>query len=176
MRFYFRYLTNFFSGNINLPPTRRYGSETIAAWQATDEILFKSGLAYTRSIFREGPDAGNDVPLVSRWTGSFGVAWNVWQKYLIFDGVVRYVGTRRMDNDQHNIQPLIPAHTLVDVGIGGEFDRYYWSLKVQNLFNVDYFDYAIASPFPDGFLSKLDRFSAYPQPGRTFLAKAGVVF
>ncbi len=173
---HFRYLTNFFSGNINLPPTRRYGSETIAAWQATDEILFKSGLAYTRSIFREGPDAGNDVPLVSRWTGSFGVAWNVWQKYLIFDGVVRYVGTRRMDNDQHNIQPLIPAHTLVDVGIGGEFDRYYWSLKVQNLFNVDYFDYAIASPFPDGFLSKLDRFSAYPQPGRTFLAKAGVVF
>ena len=38
---HFRYLTNFFSGNINLPPTRRYGSETIAAWQATDEILFK---------------------------------------------------------------------------------------------------------------------------------------
>ena len=52
---HFRYLPNFFSGNINLPPTRRYGSETIAAWQATDEILFKSGLAYTRSVFREGP-------------------------------------------------------------------------------------------------------------------------
>ncbi len=173
---HFRYLPNFFSGNINLPPTRRYGSETIAAWQATDEILFKAGLAYTRSVFREGPDAGNDVPLVSRWTSSIGVAWNVWQRYLIFDGVVRYVGARRMDNDQHNIQPLIPAHTLVDVGIGGEVDRYYWSLKVQNLFNADYFDYAISSPFPEGFLSKLDRYSAYPQPGRTFLAKAGVIF
>jgi iron complex outermembrane receptor protein len=172
---HFRFLPLFFSGNINLPPTRRYGSETIAAWQATDELLFKMGLAYTRAIFREGPDAGNDVPLVSRWTGSFGVAWNVWQRYLIFDGVVRYIGTRRMDNDQHNIQPLIPAHTVVDVGLSGEVDRFYWSFKVQNLFDVHYFDYAVASPFPEGFLSKLGRYNAYPQPGRAYLLKMGVL-
>jgi iron complex outermembrane receptor protein len=170
---HFRFLSNFQFGNINLPPTRRYGSETIAAWQPTDELLFKAGLAYTRAVFREGIDAGNDIPLVSRWTGSIGVAWNVWQKFIVFDGVVRYVGERRMDNDQHNIQPLIPAHTLADFGISGEIDRFYWSLKIQNLFNVLYFDYAIASPFPEGFNSKLDRFSAYPQPGRTFLFKLG---
>ena len=102
-------------------------------------------------MFREGPDAGNDVPLVSRWTGSLGVALTIWQRYLIFDGVVRYIGERRMDNDQHNIQPLIPYHTVVDVGLSGEIDRFYWSFKVQNLFNVYYFDYAVASPFPEGF-------------------------
>jgi iron complex outermembrane receptor protein len=173
---HFRFLPFFFSGNINLPPTRRYGNETIAAWQATDTVRLKAGLAYTRSVFREGIDAGNDVPLVSRWTGSVGVAWNIWQNHLILDGVIRYVGERRMDNDQHNIQPLIPAHTLVDVGISGEFDRFYWSFKVQNLFNLYYFDYAVSSPFPEGFLSKLDRYSAYPQPGRTFLFKLGARF
>ena len=173
---HFRFLPEFFSGNINLPPTRRYGSETIAAWQATDELLIKAGLAYTRAVFREGPDAGNDVPLVSRWTGSLGVALTIWQRYLIFDGVVRYIGDRRMDNDQHNIQPLIPYHTVVDVGLSGEIDRFYWSFKVQNLFNVYYFDYAVASPFPEGFLSKLGRYNAYPQPGRAFLLKAGMIF
>jgi iron complex outermembrane receptor protein len=173
---HFRFLPEFFSGNINLPPTRRYGSETIAAWQGTDELLIKAGLAYTRAVFREGPDAGNDVPLVSRWTGSLGVALTIWQRYLIFDGVVRYIGERRMDNDQHNIQPLIPYHTVVDVGLSGEIDRFYWSFKVQNLFNVYYFDYAVASPFPEGFLSKLGRYNAYPQPGRAFLLKAGVIF
>jgi iron complex outermembrane recepter protein len=62
------------------------------------------------------------------------------------------------------------------VGIGGEIEKYFWSFKIQNLFNADYFDYAIASPFPDGFLSKLNRFNAYPQPGRTFMAKAGATF
>jgi iron complex outermembrane recepter protein len=172
---HFRFLTNFLFGNINLPATRRYGSETIAAWQATDEVLFKLGLAYTRAVFREGVDAGNDIPLVSRWTGSLGVAWSIWQKYVVFDGVVRYIGERRMDNDQHNLQPLIPAHTLVDIGFSGQVDRFYWSFKVQNLLNYYYFDYAIASPFPDGFGSKLGRYNAYPQPGRTYLLKAGVV-
>ena len=47
---------------------------------------------------------------------------------------------------------------------------------MQNLFNVYYFDYAVASPFPEGFLSKLGRYNAYPQPGRAFLLKAGVIF
>ena len=58
--------------NTNLDPTRRYGFENIAGWNATDALRFKAGLAYTRSVFREGPFAGNDVPLVSRWTGSGG--------------------------------------------------------------------------------------------------------
>jgi iron complex outermembrane receptor protein len=44
------------------------------------------------------------------------------------------------------------------------------------LFNLYYFDYAVSSPFPEGFLSKLDRYSAYPQPGRAFLLKLGARF
>ena len=74
-------------------------------------------------------------------------------KWLTFDTVVRYVGQRRMDNDQTNLQPLIPAHTMVDVRIGGEIEKFFWSFAVLNLFDVDYFDYAIASPFPNGFAS-----------------------
>ena len=173
---HFRFAPNFVASNINLDPTRRYGHETIAGFWLTDQVRLKGGLAYTRSVFREGPFAGNDVPLVSRWTGNVGVAWDILPKWLTFDGVVRYIGDRRMDNDQRNLQPTIPAHTIVDVGFGGEIDRFYWALKIQNLFNVDYFDYAIASPFPDGPGSKLNTYNAYPQPGRTYLAKAGMTF
>jgi iron complex outermembrane recepter protein len=172
----FRFAPNFIANNINLDPTRRYGQEAIAGLWVNDRVRLKGGLAYTRAVFREGPFAGNDVPLVSRWTGSVGLAWDICPKWLSFDGVVRYIGARRMDNDQRNLQPLVPAHALVDVGLGGEIDRFFWSVKVQNLFNADYFDYAIASPFPDGPGSKLGTYNAYPQPGRTFLAKAGAVF
>ena len=49
-------------------------------------------------------------------------------------------------------------------------------LDVQNLLDSDYFDYAIASPFPDGPGSKLNRFNAYPQPGRRFVFKVGAGF
>jgi iron complex outermembrane receptor protein len=83
---------------------------------------------------------------------------------------VRYVGERRMDNDQANFQPPIPAHTTVDLRLGGEMKNLFWSVSVQNLFNVLYFDYAVASSATFG------RYNAYPLPGRTFMVKAGASF
>jgi iron complex outermembrane receptor protein len=154
----------------NLDPTRRYGSETSASLRASDSVLLRGGFACTRAIFREGPFAGNDIPLVSRVTASAGVSWNIWQKYLVADATVRYWGTRRMDNDQTNTQGLIPADATVDFKLSGEYDRFFWSLSVNNAFNALYYDYAIASTFTEG------RFNAYPLPGRTFLLKAGATF
>jgi iron complex outermembrane receptor protein len=167
---------NFDVTNTNLDPTRRYGHETIATYNVSDSLRLKGGLAFTRAKFVEGVFAGNDVPLVSKWTGSAGLSWDIFPKWLTFDTVVRYVGQRRMDNDQTNLQPLIPAHTLVDLRIGGEIDKFFWSFAVQNLFDVQYFDYAIASPFPNGFGSTLGTFNAYPQPGRAYMVRAGVTW
>lgn len=173
---HFRFGPNFEVNNTNLDPTRRYGHETIATYRVTDAIRLKGGVAFTRAKFVEGVFAGNDVPLVSTWTGSAGLSWDIWQKWLTLDAVVRYVGQRRMDNDQTNLQPLIPAHTIVDLRIGGEIEKFFWSFAVQNLFDVDYFDYAIASPFPFGFASQLGTYNAYPQPGRSYMVKAGVTW
>jgi iron complex outermembrane receptor protein len=156
--------------NVNLDPTRRQGVETIVTWRATDAVRFKGGLAYVRARFREGPFAGNDVPLVSPWTGSLGVSWDIYQKWLVLDAVARWFSNRRMDNDQANFQPLIPGKTVVDVRIGGEIEKFFWSFAVQNVFNVLYFEYATASAFTFG------TYNAYPLPGRTFMARAGMTF
>ena len=127
--------------------TRRNASagEASARYRVTDDVRLRGGLAYTRATFREGAYAGNDIPLVSRWTGNAGASWDIVKKYLVLDVTAQFFGPRRMDNDQLNIQPLIPANATVDAKIGGEFDRYFWSVSVLNLFNVQYFDYAIAS-------------------------------
>jgi len=154
----------------NLDPTRRYGSETNATYRASDTVLLRGSLAYTRAIFREGQFVGNDIPLVSRYTTSGGVTWNAWQKYLVVDATVRYWSTRHMDNDQPNTQPLIPANATVDFKLSGEYEHFFWSLSVNNVFNVLYYDYAIASAFTPG------AFSAYPLPGRTYMVKAGATF
>jgi iron complex outermembrane receptor protein len=154
--------------NTNLDPTRRYGSETAAFLQVGDRLRLKGGFAYTRAAFREGPFAGNDVPLVSRWTANAGMSWNIWHKHLVLDAVLKYVGARRMDNDQANFQPLIPAHAIVDLRIGGEAKNVFWSFAVRNLFDVKYFDYAVASA------STFGTFNAYPQPGRTYMARLGI--
>jgi iron complex outermembrane recepter protein len=154
----------------NLDPTRRYGSETSTSYRVNDAFLLRGGFAYTRAVFREGPFAGNDIPLVSRYTASAGVTWNAWQDYLVVDTTVRHWSSRRMDNDQANLQPLIPANATVDFKLSGQYEHFFWSLSVNNLFNVLYYDYAIASASTPG------AFSAYPLPGRTFLVKAGATF
>ena len=40
--------------NVNLDPTRRYGSETSASLRLSDSVLLRGGAAYTRAVFREG--------------------------------------------------------------------------------------------------------------------------
>lgn len=156
--------------NTNLDPTRRYGGETNSSIRLSDSLLLRSGAAYTRATFREGPFSGNDVPLVSRYTANAGVTWNVWQKYVVFDATARVWSSRFMDSDNANSQVKIPANGTVDVKLSGEVDHFFWSLSVINLFNAQYYDYAVASSFTPG------RYGAYPLPGRTYLAKAGVTF
>ncbi len=159
---------NFF--NYNLDPTHRYGSETSVSFRASDTVLLRGGFAYTRAVFREGPFAGNDVPLVSRYTTSGGVTWNIWQNYVVLDATVRGWSERFMDNDQKNTQRRIPADATVDFKLSGAYEHFFWSLSVNNVLNALYYDYAIASAFTDG------RFSAYPLPGRTYMVKAGATF
>jgi iron complex outermembrane receptor protein len=156
--------------NVNLDPTRRYGSETSASLRVSDSVTLRGGMAYTRAVFREGPFAGRDVPLVSQYTAMGGVTWNIWQNYLVFDATLRAWSERFMDNDQANTQLPIPGSATADLKLSGQYDRFFWSLSVNNLFNALYYDYAIASSFTPG------RFSAYPLPGRTYMVKVGATF
>jgi iron complex outermembrane recepter protein len=156
--------------NVNLDPTRRYGSETSASLRVSDSVTLRGGVAYTRAVFREGQFAGNDVPLVSQYTAMGGVTWNIWQNYLVFDATLRAWSERIMDNDQANTQRRIPADATVDLKLSGAYEHFFWSLSVNNLFDAQYYDYAIASSFTPG------RFSAYPLPGRTYMVKAGATF
>ena len=85
-----------------------------------------------------------------------------------------------MDNDQINLQPLIPAEATVDVKLAGQYDRFFWSASVLNLFDKHYFDYAIASGgiaggpfFPPGLPPTIGLFNAFPLAGRTFSAPGG---
>jgi iron complex outermembrane receptor protein len=162
--------------NSNLDPTRRYGWENAATWAATEALRFKAGLAYTRAVFREGPFAGHDVPLVSRWSGSVGVSADLYKKYLVFDAVARFFGPRRMDNDAANMQVLIPGQAIVDARIGGQYEKVFWSVSVQNIFDARYYEYAVSSLDFVTNLPNVGTYSAYPLPGRTFLAKAGMTW
>jgi iron complex outermembrane receptor protein len=167
--------------NTNLDPTERRGWETSASYQANESVRLRGGVAYTRATFREGPYAGNDIPLVSRWSGHAGLTWEIVPELLMFDVTSRFFSDRRMDNDQANIQPVIPAQATVDIKLGGRYKNFFWSASVLNLLDKHYFDYAIASGgiavgpfFPTGLPPTLGAYSAYPLAGRTFMVRLGM--
>jgi iron complex outermembrane receptor protein len=160
--------------NSNLDPTRRRGVETIVTAKLADNLRLKGNLTLTDARFREGPFAGKFVPVVSQWTGNAMLSWDILPKQLVADFVLRYASDRFLDNDEFNRGTYkIPAHTLVDVRLGGQYKNLVWSIAVENLFDEKYFDYGLDTSFTflgTTFLS----YSVYPQPGRTILGKLGV--
>ena len=168
--------------DINLDPTLRIGWENAAQYQLTNDVRVRGSVAYANATFRQGPYAGNEIPVVSRWSGSAGATWNIVQKILVLDLSTQFFGPRRMDNDQLNVQPLIPGQATVDVKIGGQYDHFFWSVAALNVFNVNYYDYAIASGgFPATLFGSatpptIGAFNAYPLAGRSFMLQAGAAF
>jgi iron complex outermembrane receptor protein len=169
--------------NINLDPTQRVGWETQALYQINNSLRARGGVTYLDATFRDGPLAGNEIPLISRWSGYAGFSWDILPKLLALDVTSRLFGPRRMDNDQINQQPLIPGEATIDVKLAGQYDRFFWSASVLNLLDKHYYDYAISSGgiaggpfFPPGLPPTIGLFSAFPLAGRTFLLQAGATF
>ena len=71
--------------DINLDPTQRVGWETSALYQINNAVRARGGVTYTDATFRDGPYAGNEIPLVSRWSGYAGLSWDIVPKLLALD-------------------------------------------------------------------------------------------
>lgn len=143
--------------NENLDPTRRHGLTLSVERRLAEKWRVAADYAYTRAVFREGVFAGNDVPLVARDTGSLSLFWTP-QAKLSLSAAARYTGTKRFDNDQTNTFQKIPAYTLVDLKVLGEYARWKWTAAISNVFNNKTFDYGVRST------ASPDIYNAYPLP------------
>lgn len=146
--------------NVNLDPTRRFGLELSGEQRLTSSWWARLTYAFTRAEFREGPYAGNDVPLVPRHSAALSLRWQA-TPHLRLAALARYVGKQRLDNDQANTARPIPAYTFVDLQAVRSWKDWELELQVNNLFDEQAFAYGVASTFTPG------RFNAYPLPERT---------
>lgn len=107
---------------------------------------------------------------MSPWTGNAGVSWNIFGPQLWIDADLRFFSQRFLDGDEINANALyfVPSTTLVDLKAGGQFDHFFWSAAVQNMFDRQYYDYGVDTGSPAFPFN-----SFYPQPGRTYMVKAG---
>ena len=161
-----------FGTNVNYDPTRRYGFENNAVYKVSDKLKINGNLNFIHAEFREGPFEGNDIPLVSPWTASSGLLWNVFGEKLTLSATLNWWDRKYLENDERNIFEKIPSATVADLKVGGQlnsknYGHAIWSAKVNNVFDESYYNYGIASA------TEANVFNTFPLPGRTFLLTAG---
>lgn len=162
--------------NMNLSPTRRYGMELEANWQANPAWSFSGNYTYTVAQFRSGIYSGTDVsgntlPVVPTHSAAVSAHWEFAPR-ASWNTSLRYVGTQYFDNDQqNNFAHKIPAYRIVDMNLMYSLDKN-WTLSAtaNNLFNEKYFTYGIRSASTPG------RFNAYPMPERNYWLSAAYAF
>ena len=134
-------------------------------------ITLRGNLTYIDARFTEGPFAGNQVPMVSPWTGSTGLSWNIFGPQLWLDANLRYFSQRYLDGNQNNVNAVyfVPTTTLVDLKIGGEIEKFFWSARGSKRVRPSSSTITVSISSSPGF----PFYSFYPQPGRTFMVKTG---
>lgn len=155
--------------NINLPPTRRRGAELAVSWQATPTLEAGLRAQWQRATFRRGvyggvDVSGNEVPLVPKRLISLHADWEFLPGTKLSGNYI-YVGPQRYDNDQVNRFKRMPSYGLVDLRLSHEVRNWTVALNVENVFDKDYYNYALVS-------HTFTTFTAYPQAGRTFFVSA----
>jgi iron complex outermembrane recepter protein len=156
---------SFGTGNTNMPESRREGFEIEATARPTTQLDLRLAYTYTDAQFKEGAIggtsvAGKTVPLVARHRASVAAGFR-FTDALRLDAVASYVSSQYMENDEENaFGTRIPEYTVTDLRLAYEWRRAVLALTVNNLFDEQYYNYAVTSIFTPG------RYSAYPLPER----------
>ena len=160
---HFNRLVGGFGANVNLSPTSRKGIELEAKQKVSSALDITARYTRTEAKFREGiyggvNVAGHDVPLVPKDRLGLNVGWKIDPKTKL-NYNLSFVGQQRFDNDQANQFKLMPSYSISDVKVSHDLGSWRLAIGVNNLFNKNYFSYAITN-------STYTSFNAYPDVGR----------
>jgi len=142
----------------------RRGIELEGAWRALESLELRAALALQHARFRSGvyggvDVSGKDVPLVPEQLFTAGASWKVGAASRL-NANLRTVGKQRFDNDQANTFPRkMPDYALLDLKFEHRIGRLHIAFEVRNLFDKEYFSYAIRNFAGTSF-------NAFPAPGR----------
>ena len=154
------------STNRNFEPIKREGFEYSILLKPIDKVTTNFNYAFTKAVFDEGANKGNDVPLVSKHTANLLINYNLFRN-MNLSGTWNYVGDKVFDNDQDNtFFAKIPSHSTIDVKLGYERGNFNMDFSVNNLLNKEYFETGTANSLL--FDAAHTRFNASPMPERNF--------
>jgi iron complex outermembrane receptor protein len=123
--------------NVNLSPTRRNGLEAELDWHLATNLKARFSYTYVDATFREGVNAGNEIPLVAHNKASTQLTW---QGGTIgtYSVIANYVGERIYSGDFANILGKLPAYATMDLQSSWDFKPWTITAKLLNAFDKHY--------------------------------------
>ena len=156
--------------NVNLDDTQHDGIELAVAFDINSDLSIKANYTYLKAEFTDGDNKANDIPLIPTNTANIIALTSLPAN---IDGSIsfNYVDTTLLANDLGNsFAKKIPAYKTVDLKLSKQIGNIGLALQVNNLFNEQFFNYAVGSASIAG------RFNAYPLPERTTYLTASYKF
>ena len=148
-------------GNENLDKTRHLGASASLGWQRENLGALRLRYTFTRATFREGPNDGNDVPLVPNHhlavTGRAHLPLDLTLLATLNVCANQYVG-----GDNANSAETLSSYTTLDLGLRytpARLPDLALLVGVDNVFDESYANVAYAGFMETGY---------YPAPGRTW--------
>ena len=141
--------------------TQHDGLELALSFDITPDVTVKANYTHLKAEFTAGDNKGNDLPLIPTDTVNIVMLASL-PSHIQSSVSFNYVDATLMANDlNNNFAKKIPSYKTVDLKLSKQFGNLGLAFKVNNLFNEQYFNYAIGSTFTAGL------FNAYPLPERT---------
>ena len=101
-------------GNMNIPRTRRLGTELSANLKLADALRGSLGVTLEDADVRGGTYAGRDLPLVPKVQASAGLTWSK-TAAVAYSARLNYVGNRRYGDDYANAAGYLAGYTKLDL-------------------------------------------------------------
>lgn len=163
-----------FGRNVNAGKTNRRGVEVSASGRLARRLSGFANATYTDSSFTNGPNDGNDVPLVPKLRAAAGIDAALPMGFGIRADAL-YVGSQVLDNDPANAEAELNAYTVVNLRAGWEralgassrAGRLGFFVEARNLFDEPY---ATRGIFAFDFSTFASADFVTPAPGRRYLA------
>lgn len=123
--------------NVNLPKTRHQGLELEGRLKLSANWQGRLAYAYTDATYREGSNAGKQIPSVPHEHATLELSWQGGRAGT-WSTLVNYVGKQRYSGDDANTLATAPGYTTVDLRADWDLKPWKLAARVTNLFDRHY--------------------------------------
>ncbi|MDB6060159.1 MAG: hypothetical protein JWM78_262 [Verrucomicrobiaceae bacterium] len=159
-----------FGANINLSKSRRDGVNADLNWAINEAVTVRSSVGYVDAETRAGSFKGSAVPFAAKYTGNFGIEWQLSAMFDIYADA-QYTGQRYRSGDDPNILGQLGGYTIYNANLRWHVEHWYATLRINNVTAKQY------NGFSGAFISSFGNSEyAYPAAERQTYLTVGYKF